>query len=167
MFCRAPKRPSAFCLPPGGRGTACGGRVVRASSNFSLEQPFRHFLAKMPPSLAQGRLPTEHPSATRRAWGVKTFPCGNDLLEICFSMQEPASILLTQNQASSTPAAYRCPFPHASVCTLPPLRKGKQAKKPRWGLFAKRVTENAKNEARLCRALILNIFSGRARVAFS
>ena len=45
------------------------------------------------------------PSARCRAWGVKTFPCGNDLLEICFSMQEPASILLTQNQASSTPAA--------------------------------------------------------------
>ena len=55
-------------------------------------------------------------------------------------------------------------FHRMSVCLLPPLCKGKQAKKPRWGLFAKRVTENAKNEARLCRARILNIFSGRARV---
>ena len=58
-------------------------------------------------------------------------------------------------------------LPHTSVCLLPPMTKGKQAKKPRWGFFVKRVTENVRNEVRLCRALILNIFLGRARVAFS
>ena len=66
----------------------------------------------------------ERPSASCRAWGVKTFPCGNDLLEICFSMQEPASILLTQNQASSTPAAYRRPSPPHVRLHVASLREG-------------------------------------------
>ena len=74
-----PPRTSVCLLPPlcKGRGTACGGRVVRASSNFSSAQPFRHFLAKMPPSLTQGRLPPEHPSAVcrdRRPRRSKTHP---------------------------------------------------------------------------------------------
>ena len=68
-----------------------------------MEQPFHRY--RGPPPLTQGRLFTHTSVCHRRAWGVKTFPRGNDLLEICFSMQEPASILLTQNQASSTPAA--------------------------------------------------------------
>ena len=40
---------------------------------------------------------------------------------------------------------------------------GKQAKKSRWGFFVKRVTENARNEVRLCQARLSNIFSGRVK----